>query len=109
MTPTLSDETASSYFGYSTAADFVEAVLQETNRKHCEDQIWDYFNNNVWATNVPSSEIEEYSDFLYNKYLSYAENNAYKYDGDVDKSSKGITSNDALKIQEFLLKKIASL
>ena len=29
--------------------------------------------------------------------------------GDVDKSSKGITSNDALKIQEFLLKKIASL
>ncbi|WP_162148455.1 glycoside hydrolase family 9 protein [Ruminococcus flavefaciens] len=29
--------------------------------------------------------------------------------GDVDKSSKGITSNDALKIQEYLLKKVASL
>ena len=29
--------------------------------------------------------------------------------GDVDQSSKGITSNDALRIQEFLLKKIASL
>lgn len=29
--------------------------------------------------------------------------------GDVDTSSKGITSNDAVRIQEFLLKKIASL
>ncbi|MBR0511369.1 MAG: dockerin type I repeat-containing protein, partial [Ruminococcus sp.] len=29
--------------------------------------------------------------------------------GDVDKSSEGITANDALRIQEFLLKKAASL
>ena len=28
---------------------------------------------------------------------------------DVDQSSKGITSNDALRIQEFLLKKISTL
>ena len=29
--------------------------------------------------------------------------------GDVDKSSEGITANDALRIQEYLLKKVASL
>jgi hypothetical protein len=28
---------------------------------------------------------------------------------DVDTSSKGVTSNDALRIQEYLLKKVASL
>ena len=28
---------------------------------------------------------------------------------DVDKTSKGVTSNDALRIQEYLLKKVASL
>ena len=29
--------------------------------------------------------------------------------GDVDKSSKGITANDALRIQEFLLGKVTDL
>ena len=29
--------------------------------------------------------------------------------GDVDKSSEGITANDALRIQEYLLKKVDSL
>ena len=32
-----------------------------------------------------------------------------KLNGDVDKSTTGLTSNDALKIQEFLLHKIESL
>ena len=29
--------------------------------------------------------------------------------GDVDKSSEGITANDALRIQEYLLNRVASL
>ena len=32
-----------------------------------------------------------------------------KLNGDVDQSVKGLTSGDALKIQEFLLKKISTL
>ena len=32
-----------------------------------------------------------------------------KLNGDVDKSTEGLTSNDALKIQQFLLNKISSL
>ncbi len=86
VTPELTDETAASYFGYSSAAEFVRAVLHETNRARYESQIWDYFNNNVWADDIPSSEIDEYSDFLFNKYYSYAEANAYKYDGNIEKS-----------------------
>ena len=47
----------------------------------------------------------------------YGENGSYekhltaqgKLNGDVDKATEGLTSNDALFIQEFLLKKRATL
>ncbi len=86
VTPELTTETVSTYFGYETVADFVYACVQETNRLQYESQVWDYINNNVTVDNLPDWEIIDYSETLYNRYMNYAYAYAYLYDNDVDKS-----------------------
>ncbi len=101
VTPDLTTETVSTYFGYETVADFVYACVQETNRLQYESQVWDYINNNVTVENLPEWEVIEYSETLYNRYMNYAYAYAYQYDNDVNKSLS-VLVNGAVSSEEEL-------
>lgn len=102
VTPSLNAESVSMYFGYDSVSDFVYAVKQETNRKAYENEIYDYLFNNCDAKNIKSSEINAYADFLYQKYVNYANANSWQYDFNADKCIEeafGFASMDACKAQ----------
>ncbi len=80
--PGCTDEEVSEYFGYGSAYEFTSAIREEANRKSYEDSISTYLLNNCEATGISKSEIQEYSDFLYQQYIDIANANSYMYDFD---------------------------
>lgn len=102
VSPSLSDESVNTYFGYANVSDFVMDIKKEANRKAYENQIWDVLLNNTEVSNTKSSDIKSYADFLYQKYMNFADANSWQYDFDTAaciEANFGYASLDALKKQ----------
>lgn len=99
--PTLSDDSVRRYFDCEKVSDFVYKVKQEVNRKSYVNQIWDYLGNNCSASNIKKTEISEYSDYLYSRYINYVDAHTYEYDFDslACLRSLGFPSFEALRDQ----------